>query len=62
MAFQSFVISALAVQASAVWLAGVNLSGCELGMDTNVSPTASLRLSWTVVPDEFFVPGQFCAE
>lgn len=37
MAFRSVVLSALAVQTSAVWLAGVNIAGCEFGMDTNVS-------------------------
>jgi hypothetical protein len=62
MAFRSFVVSALAVQASAVWLAGVNLSGCELGMDTNVSTATSLRPSWTIVAKEYPVLGQFCAE
>jgi hypothetical protein len=62
MAFRSFVISALAAQASAVWLAGVNLSGCELGMDTSVSVTMSLRLSWTILAKEYLVLGQFCPE
>lgn len=37
MALRSFIVSSLAVQASAVWLAGVNIAGCEIGIDTSVS-------------------------
>ena len=37
MAFRSLFVSALAAQASAVWLAGVNIAGCEIGIDTSVS-------------------------
>lgn len=37
MAIRSLLVSTLAVQASAVWLAGVNIAGCEIGIDTSVS-------------------------
>lgn len=36
MALRSLVLSALAARAGAVWLAGVNIAGCEFGMNTNV--------------------------
>lgn len=37
MAFRSLFVSTLAAHASAVWLAGVNIAGCEIGIDTSVS-------------------------
>ena len=37
MALRSLIVSTLAAQASAVWLAGVNIAGCEIGIDTSVS-------------------------
>jgi hypothetical protein len=37
MTLRSLLLSTLAAQASAVWLAGVNIAGCEIGMDTSVS-------------------------
>jgi hypothetical protein len=36
MALRSLIASTLAAQASAVWLAGVNIAGCEIGIDTSV--------------------------
>jgi hypothetical protein len=39
MSLRSLLVSTLAVQASAVWLAGVNIAGCEIGIDTSVSDT-----------------------
>lgn len=39
MALRSLIVSTLAAQASAVWLAGVNIAGCEIGIDTSVSDT-----------------------
>lgn len=41
MPLRSLMLSALAAQASAVWLAGVNIAGCEFGMNTNVSERVS---------------------
>lgn len=40
MALRSLFISTLAAQASAVWLAGVNIAGCEIGIDTSVRNTS----------------------
>lgn len=37
MAFRSTLLAGLAAQAGAVWLAGVNIAGCEIGMQTDVS-------------------------
>ena len=37
MAIRSLLVSTLAAQANAVWLAGVNIAGCEIGIDTSVS-------------------------
>lgn len=34
---RSMLVSAFAAHASAVWLAGVNIAGCEIGIDTSVS-------------------------
>jgi len=34
---RSVVVSALVAQANAVWLGGVNIAGCEIGIDTSVS-------------------------
>lgn len=39
MALRSILVSTLAAQASAVWLGGVNIAGCEIGIDTSVSHT-----------------------
>jgi hypothetical protein len=37
MAVRSLIVSTLAAHASAVWLGGVNIAGCEIGIDTSVS-------------------------
>lgn len=34
---RSILASAFVAQASAVWLAGLNIAGCEIGIDTSVS-------------------------
>lgn len=44
MAFRFFVISTIAAHANAVWLGGVNIAGCEIGIDTLVSSQAFIRL------------------
>ncbi|KAI7370904.1 cellulase-domain-containing protein [Hortaea werneckii] len=35
MGLRSVLVATLAAQASAVWLAGVNIAGCDIGMDTS---------------------------
>jgi hypothetical protein len=42
MAFRSLFLSTLAAQACAVWLAGVNIAGCEIGIDTSVNINPSI--------------------
>lgn len=40
---RSILVSALVAQANAVWLAGVNIAGCEIGIDTSVSGTDTIK-------------------
>jgi hypothetical protein len=62
MAIRSLLVSALAAQASAVWLAGVNIAGCEIGIDTSVrnvvlpsklSPRANRMIQGNFAPNDF---------
>jgi hypothetical protein len=41
MALRTLFVSSIAAHASAVWLAGVNIAGCEIGIDTSVSNAVS---------------------
>jgi hypothetical protein len=34
---RSILASAFVAQSNAVWLAGLNIAGCEIGIDTSVS-------------------------
>jgi len=61
MAFRSILISTLAAHANAVWLAGVNIAGCEIGIDTSVSDeiNESFRAFQLITFQGNFAPNEF---
>jgi hypothetical protein len=46
---RSILASAFVAQANAVWLAGLNIAGCEIGIDTSVSGQWHPQKARTVV-------------
>ena len=57
MAFRSVLLSTLAAHTSAVWLGGVNIAGCEIGIDTSVS-TYSQASNYCKKPSSDRIIGQ----
>lgn len=61
MAVRSLLVSTFAAHASAVWLGGVNIAGCEIGIDTSVSTAVfqiMLRIELTTWQGNF-APNEF---